>query len=166
MMMMMLNCFCGIADQRKALSLISSRDHCQRSSPWWISDMPRAWFEPVQNLSADCVEWSCTVVITTTLNLPVFDQISLFFFRKNLKSPILGWQVWVNLICDRNFGKVIFNISKHHDGKVFIKQLYNLKAIQQRLLRSAIRKRTNKKYKLTKNLQESTQDVKSVVTGI
>ena len=206
--MMMMNCFCGMVDQRKALSLISSRDHCQRSSPWWISDMPRAWFEPVQNLSADCVEWSCTVVITNTLHLPVFDQISLFFYRKNLKSPILGWQVWVNLICDRNFGKVIFHISKHHDGKVSIKQLCNLKknhdkfnkaildlnflfdcktigvvpkflcfnlpytndndskAIQQRLLRSAIRKRTNEKYKLTKNLQESTKDVKSIVTGI
>ena len=40
------------------------------------------------------------------------------------------------------------------------------KAIQQRLLRSAIRKRTNEKYKLTKNLQESTKDVKSIVTGI
>ena len=34
------------------------------------------------------------------------------------------------------------------------------------LLRSAIRKRTNEKYKLTKDLQESTKDVKSVVTGI
>ena len=32
--------------------------------------------------------------------------------------------------------------------------------------RSAIRKRTNKKCKLTKDLQESTKDVKTVVTGI
>ena len=114
----------------------------------------------------------------------------------------------VNLICVRNFGKVIFDISKHHDGKVSIKQLRNLekshikldkaildlnfllncktlgvvprflcfnlpytnhndsKAIRRRLLRSAIRKRTNVKYKLTKDLQESTKDVKSVVTGI
>ena len=40
------------------------------------------------------------------------------------------------------------------------------KAIKQRLLRSAIQKRTNEKYLLTKNLQESTKDVKSVVTGI
>ena len=28
-MMMMMNCFCGIVDRRKAFSLISSRDHCQ-----------------------------------------------------------------------------------------------------------------------------------------
>ena len=34
------------------------------------------------------------------------------------------------------------------------------------MLRSAIRKRTNEKYKLTKDLQESTKDVKTVVTGI
>ena len=41
MMMMMVNCFCGMVDQRKAFSLISSRDHCQRSSPSRISDTPR-----------------------------------------------------------------------------------------------------------------------------
>ena len=29
--------FCGMVDQRKAFSLISSRDHCQRSSPSRIS---------------------------------------------------------------------------------------------------------------------------------
>ena len=54
--MMMMNCFCGMVDQRKAFSLISSWDHCQRSSPLRISDTPRAGFEPVQNLSSDFVE--------------------------------------------------------------------------------------------------------------
>ena len=63
---MMMNCFCGMVDRRKAFSLISSRDHCQRSSPSRISDTPRAGFEPAQNLSSDLVEWSCAVVITTT----------------------------------------------------------------------------------------------------
>ena len=33
-----LNCFCGMIDQRKALSLISSRDYCQRFSTSQISD--------------------------------------------------------------------------------------------------------------------------------
>ena len=56
MMMMMMNCFCGMVDQRKAFSLISSRDHCQRSSPSRISDTPRAGFEPEQNLSSGFVE--------------------------------------------------------------------------------------------------------------
>ena len=65
MMMMMMNCFCGMVDQRKVFSLISSRDHCHRSSPLQISDMPRAGFEPAQNLSSGSVEWSCAVVITT-----------------------------------------------------------------------------------------------------
>ena len=45
MMMMMMNCFCGIVDRRKAFSLISSWDHCQRSSSSQISDTPRAGFE-------------------------------------------------------------------------------------------------------------------------
>ena len=46
MMMMMMNCFCSMVDQRKAFSLISSWDHCQRSSPSRISDMPRAGYHP------------------------------------------------------------------------------------------------------------------------
>ena len=37
MMMIMMNCFCGMVDRRKAFSLISSRDHCQRSSSSRIS---------------------------------------------------------------------------------------------------------------------------------
>ena len=57
-----LNCFCGMVDRRKMFSLISSRDHCQRSSPSRISDTPRAGFEPAQNLSSGSVEWSCAVL--------------------------------------------------------------------------------------------------------
>ena len=51
MMMIMMNCFCGMIDQQKAFSLISSPDHCQRSSPSQISHMQQAGFEPAQNLS-------------------------------------------------------------------------------------------------------------------
>ena len=47
--------FCGMIDRRKTLSLISSRDHCQKSSPSRISDTPRAEFEPAQNLSSGLV---------------------------------------------------------------------------------------------------------------
>ena len=78
-MMMMMNCFCGMVDRRKAFSLISSRDHCQRSSPSRISDTPQAGFEPAQNLSSDFGEWSYAVVITTTPRrhyLTLYDSIS------------------------------------------------------------------------------------------
>ena len=51
LLMMMMNCFCGMVDRRRALSLISTRDHCQKSSPSRIPDTPRAGFEPAQNLS-------------------------------------------------------------------------------------------------------------------
>ena len=64
--MMMINWFCDMVDRWKVFSLISSRDHCHRSSPSRISDKPRAGFEPAQNLSSGLVEWSCAVVITTT----------------------------------------------------------------------------------------------------
>ena len=54
--LMMMNRFCGMVDRRKAFSLISSQDHCQRSSPSRISDTPRAGFEPAQNLRPGLVE--------------------------------------------------------------------------------------------------------------
>ena len=64
--LMMMNCFCGMVDQKKAFSLISGQDHCQRSLPLWISDTLQGGFEPMQNPSSGLVEWSCAVVITTT----------------------------------------------------------------------------------------------------
>ena len=48
MMIIMMNCYCGMVDRRK-VSIISSRDHCQRSSPSQISDATSriwTWFEP------------------------------------------------------------------------------------------------------------------------
>ena len=66
LVMIMINCFCGMVDQQKALGLISSWDHCQRFSSSKISNTPRAGFEPKQNLSSGFIEWSCAVVITTT----------------------------------------------------------------------------------------------------
>ena len=64
MLIMTMDCFCGMVDSRKALSLISSQGHSQRFSPSQISDTPRAGFETVQNLSSGFVEGSCAVVIT------------------------------------------------------------------------------------------------------
>ena len=53
----MMDYFCGMFDQWKPLTLISSQDHFQRSSPSLISDTPQVGFEPVQNLSSDFAEW-------------------------------------------------------------------------------------------------------------
>ena len=50
------DCFCGMVDQRKVFSLISSWDHCQRSSPLQICDTPQAGFEPTQNLILGLIE--------------------------------------------------------------------------------------------------------------
>ena len=65
MMKKTINCFCGMVDQRKAFSLISRKDHCQRSSSLQISDTPQAEFESVQNLNSGLVEWKYALVITT-----------------------------------------------------------------------------------------------------
>ena len=53
MIMIMMNYFSRIVDRRKAFSLISSQDHCQRSSP---SRTTQAGFEPAQNLSSGFAE--------------------------------------------------------------------------------------------------------------
>ena len=64
--MVMMNCFCGMVDRRKALSFISNQDHYQRSPPSRLSDMLHVGFEPTQNLSSGFVEWNCAAVITNT----------------------------------------------------------------------------------------------------
>ena len=51
MMMMMMNCFCGMVDRRNAFSFISICDHCQRSLPSGISNTPQAGFETALNPS-------------------------------------------------------------------------------------------------------------------
>ena len=64
--LMMMNCFCGMGNRRKAFNLIFSRNRCLRFSRSQISDMPRAGLESAQNLNSGFVEWSCAAVITTT----------------------------------------------------------------------------------------------------
>ena len=50
---MMMNCFWIIFDWEQALSLISSRDNCQRYSSLHISNTTLTGFELTQNLSSD-----------------------------------------------------------------------------------------------------------------
>ena len=94
MMVMMLNYFCGMVDQWKTFSLISSRDHRQRSSPLWISDTPRARFEPAQSLSWSFVEWSCIVVITTTLWRHYTDGRLLLMVSRYIKDHRISGDFW------------------------------------------------------------------------
>ena len=53
---MMVSCFYGMDDRRKVLSLILSRGHCQRASPWQIFGTSQAGFEQAQNLSSGLVK--------------------------------------------------------------------------------------------------------------
>ena len=92
----MMNCFCCMVDRRKAFSLISNRDHCQSSSPTGISDTPRAGFEPAQNLSSGFAEWSCAVLIITTLwhhlvNMKMVNMVNMV----NMKMEQLD--LWISL---------------------------------------------------------------------
>ena len=71
-----MNCFCGMLD-KWMFSLISSRNHCQKSSPSQISDTLWTGFEHAQSLIPGLVEWSYAVAITTT--------------PRRSKKCILGW---------------------------------------------------------------------------
>ena len=97
--LMMMNCFCGMVDRRKAFSLISSRDHCQRSSPSRISDTPRAGFEPAQNLSSGLVELSCAVVIITTPRCHCI--------KRRINNPVehLQWRLFAEIVNDLIFSQ-------------------------------------------------------------
>ena len=102
MMMMMMNCLCGMVDRRKACSLISSRWHFQRSSPSRISDTPPAGFEPAPKLSSGSVEWSCAVMITT--KPPVFhDFVFFFYLRKTTANSKVSFYV---SLCETNCIKI------------------------------------------------------------
>ena len=66
--LMMINCFCGMVDRRKTLSLIYIWDQRLLSEMLniVISDTPRAGLEHALILSSGFVEGNCAVVITTT----------------------------------------------------------------------------------------------------
>ena len=88
MMKMKINCFCGMVGRRKTFSLISSRDHCQRSSPPRISNTPRAgvmmpngcqmmpWWEMMPHDA----KWSA-IVVKNTFDIRWDDfKAELFFY--------------------------------------------------------------------------------------
>ena len=103
MMMMMMNCFCGIF----------SLDHCQKYSPSPISEM-QPGFKPVQNLSSSFIEWNCAVVITTTSRSPnchytMFSVISIYNFKN---VPILSRLGKIHIIARRKDWRDIFYPNK------------------------------------------------------
>ena len=89
--MMMINCFCGMVDRRKAFSIISSRYYCQRFSPLQISDTPRAGFENMGKYSS-YVQFKCrlSVAFLKLVNsLKLICVINTFMrIFKNIKTDI------------------------------------------------------------------------------
>ena len=102
MIMKMDELFLWFGDRRKAFSLISNWDHCQRSSPLSISDTPRAGFDPAQNLSSGLLDWSCAVVILLLL-------LAILFVTK-----VMGcWCYWFYVIVLRIISQLTFTCSKY-----------------------------------------------------
>ena len=62
---MTMTCFCGGVERRQTLSLISSRDNCQKFPPWQTFDTSRKEFESVQSLVSSLVERNFAEVTTT-----------------------------------------------------------------------------------------------------
>ena len=81
LLLMMMNYFCGMVNRQKAVSLITSRDHCRRYSLSRVSDTPQAGSEPAQSLNSGFVEWTCAVVITTAPWLHITTNYSAEVFN-------------------------------------------------------------------------------------
>ena len=91
---------CVMVNRRKASSLISSRNHCQRSSPSQIFDTPREGFEPAQNLNSGFVEWRCAVVINTT---PRRRTLYMLSFHVPLERPKLIYYSLISIFSKYHF---------------------------------------------------------------
>ena len=101
--------FCTMVDRRKVFSLISSREHCQRSSPSWISDTASS--EQGLDLRRGLVEWSCAVVITTTPRrhfnkMNVVSKIQKIMFRESY--CMWPHNFYMTIICKQLFEKFHF----------------------------------------------------------
>ena len=83
--LIMMNCFCGMVDRRKAFSLISSRDHCPRSSSSQTSDTPRAGFELAQR-SLWCFYYN---IGTRFYQLYVLNESELVTKKNSIKKVFL-----------------------------------------------------------------------------
>ena len=89
-----------MVDWRKVFSLIPSWDHCQRSAPSRISDMPWAGFRPAQNLSLGFVEWSYAEVITTADFLWIKNsKILKILLKMRLQSQVKISSRWAIYAC-------------------------------------------------------------------
>ena len=82
--------------------VLSSRDHCQRSSPSRIPDTPPAGFEPAQNFSSDLVERNCTVTYNEW-DIPFhFQHIEDFVYT----AKLLDWEgPWIFISTIRCFNQ-------------------------------------------------------------
>ena len=107
--------FCSMVDRRKAFSLIFSQDRCQRSSPSWISDTPRAGFEPAQNLSSCLVEWSCTAAITATPRRHICSLLlrSRYAEKTIVRADVKKWRYIfrvINAFDVKSLGKTLLTV--------------------------------------------------------
>ena len=85
-----------MVDRRKAFSRISSRYHCQRSSPSRISNTQLAGFETAQNLSSGFVKWSWAVVITTTPRHRLYSIVqNLSKGFRYIKEKLVNFICWL-----------------------------------------------------------------------
>ena len=101
-LMMNVNCF------RDMVTFISSRVHCQRSSPSRFSDKARAGFEPAKNLCPGLSEWTCAVVITTTPWRHIENLLVKIFDLKQKTNEILTVAIKKNQILSLHQKKLWF----------------------------------------------------------
>ena len=97
-LVIMMNIFSGKYDRRKGYSLIFSREHCQRSSPLQISNMPWVVFEPAQNLYSGFLKWSFTVTLNNLIPAVQVDIIAYIYCWFDLFIYVSPRDKWLSNI--------------------------------------------------------------------
>ena len=98
MVMVMMNCFCGINDRRKAFSLIYNRHNCQRSQtrPKFIriifgklkTDLKK--LDPFQRSLASHLETNCLDYIA--------NQMTGFYMERNTGLKWVKYKLFINKV--------------------------------------------------------------------
>ena len=123
--MMMMSCFCGMVDQRKVFSLISSRYHWQRVSPSQISNTPqRIWTRAELEFSLFLMKLCssdnhCKASLNKAsfvkyYHLGIFSRLVLYLELKLLAGRVINFQKWDKVLQ----GNLSYVLILHKDGTV------------------------------------------------
>ena len=136
LIMMMMNCFCSMVDQRKGFSLIFSRDHCQRSSPSRIFPHFSIFSHPSKPTEVKITpSWSifklriCFYllnIICYRICYPNLFKISIWFLKLFILKTFISVQASSTACFSKTFSLLIFPLLFCNLSVLLIDNFYNV----------------------------------------